>query len=335
MSLSSSSSSPLSPAQESTPLLTSDEGLMTVRWALVQRRGGLRRRRRWALWRQVQGYLFLLPALLIFALFVWYPVVLGFVMSFQSVDLINPATWVGWANYRHVFADPLFAIAWRNTLAFTGYALLFGYLVPLVLALAINEMRHGKSYFRLAFYLPVMLPPIVTVFLWRWMYDPDSGLLNALLSLVHLPGRLWLEDPQTALPALVVVATWSAAGSTMLVYLAALQGVPASLYEAAEIDGAGFWRRLWHVTLPCIRPIMLLMLVLQIIATMQVFIEPFTITDGGPQHATLSILLLIYTYAFQNADFGEASALSVLLFLVLAAFGLIYLRLTSRMLQGD
>ena len=285
--------------------------------------------------RNLSGYLFLLPALLIFALFVWYPIVLGILMSFQSVDLINPSAWVGWANYREVLSDPLFGTAWRNTFAFTGYALLFGYAVPIILALLINEMRHGKGFFRLAFYLPVMLPPIVTVFLWRWIYNPDSGLLNALLSLVHLPQGLWLETPATALPALVVIATWSFAGSTMLIYLAALQGVPASLYEAAEIDGASLWRRLWHVTLPAIRPILLLMLILQIIATMQVFTEPFTITGGGPQNATMSVLLLIYNYAFQNADFGGASALGVTLFLVLAVFALIYMRMTSRLMQGD
>ncbi|MFL5628513.1 MAG: carbohydrate ABC transporter permease [Ktedonobacteraceae bacterium] len=288
-----------------------------------------------ALRRNFSGYLFLMPALLIFALFVWYPIVLGFVMSFQSIDMINPSTWVGWANYREVLSDPLFGIAWRNTVAFTGYALLFGYAVPIILALLINEMHHGKGFFRLAFYLPVMLPPIVTVFLWRWIYNPDSGLLNALLSLVHLPPGLWLETPGTALPALMVIATWSAAGSTMLIYLAALQGVSASFYEAAEIDGANIWRRLWHITLPGIRPIMLLMLILQIIGTMQVFTEPFTITDGGPQHATISILLLIYNYAFQNADFGGASALGVMLFLVLAVFALIYMRMTSRLMQGD
>lgn len=285
--------------------------------------------------RDLAGYLFLLPALLIFGLFVWYPIVLGFIMSFQSIDLIGPASWVGWTNYRHVFNDPLFGVAWRNTLAFTLYALLFGYLVPIVLALFVNEMRHGKGFFRLAFYLPVMLPPIVTVFLWRWIYNPDSGLLNALLSLLHLPQGLWLETPSTALPALMVIATWSAAGSTMLIYLAALQGVPASLYEAAEIDGASIWRRLWSITLPTIRPIMLLMLILQIIGTMQVFTEPFTITSGGPQNATMSILLLIYNYAFQNADFGGASALGVMLFLVLAVFALIYMRMTNRMMQGD
>ncbi len=230
--------------------------------------------------RNLGGYLFLLPALLIFALFVWYPLVLGIIMSFQSVDMINPAIWVGWANYQEVFSDPLFGIAWRNTLVFTSYALLFGYFVPIVLALLINEMRHGKGMLRLAFYLPVMLPPIVTAFLWLWLYNADAGLLNALLHLVHLPGGLWLENQGTALPALVVVATWGAAGSTMLIYLAALQSVPASLYEAAEIDGSNLWQRIWHVTLPTIRPIMLLMLVLQIIATMQVFTEPFVITGG-------------------------------------------------------
>jgi multiple sugar transport system permease protein len=285
--------------------------------------------------RNLGGYLFLLPALVIFALFVWYPLVLGLVMSFQSVDMLNPAVWVGWTNYRHVFSDPLFAVAWRNTLVFTGYALLFGYFVPIALALLINEMRHGKALFRLAFYLPVMLPPIVVAFLWLWLYNADSGLINALLNSLHLPSGLWLETKATALPALVVVATWGAAGSTFLIYLAALQGVPASLYEAAELDGSNLWQRIWHITLPSIRPIMLLMLVLQIIATMQVFTEPFTITGGGPENATLTVLMLIYRYTFQNAEFGEASALGVILFLVLSVFALVYMRMTGRLMEVD
>ena len=285
--------------------------------------------------RNFSGYLFLLPALLIFGFFVWYPIILGFIMSFQSVDLITPATWVGWANFRAVFADPLFAAAWRNTLEYTGYALLFGYALPIILALLVNEMRHGKGFFRLAFYLPVMMSPIVAAFLWRWIYNPDLGLLNALLNLVHLPGGLWLETPSSALPALVVITTWSNAGATMLIYLAALQGVPASLYEAAEIDGASIWRRLWHVALPNIRPIMLLMLILQVIATMQIFTEPFAITGGGPQNATTSVVMLIYNYAFQYDNLGEASALAVLLFLALAIFALLYMRLTRRSMEGD
>jgi multiple sugar transport system permease protein len=285
--------------------------------------------------RNAAGYLFLLPALVIFALFVWYPLLLGFVMSFQYVDMINPALWVGWINYQKVLADPLFGIAWRNTLVFTGYALVLGYAVPLALALLINEMRHGKAIFRLAFYLPVMLPPIVTAFLWLWLYNADYGMINALLGLFHLPAGLWLETQASALPALVVVSTWGTGGSAMLIYLAALQGVPATLYEAAEIDGTNMWQRLWHVTLPTIRPIMLLMLVLQIIATMQVFTEPFTITGGGPNNATLTVLMLIYRYTFQDAEFGEASALGIILFLVLAVFALIYMRMTSRLVPED
>src|SRR5260370_11524870 len=206
--------------------------------------------------RNLGGYLFLLPALFIFALFVWYPLVLGFILSFQSVDMINPAVWVGWTNYQKVFSDPLFGVAWRNTLTFTGYALLFGYLVPLGLALLINEMRHGKALFRLAFYLPVMLPPIVTAFLWLWLYNADFGLINAFLQAGPLPGRLWLRRQSTALPALVVVATWGAAAPTIIIYLPALQPLPPSLYEAAEIYGSNLWQPYWHIPLPTIRPTM-------------------------------------------------------------------------------
>jgi multiple sugar transport system permease protein len=285
--------------------------------------------------RNLSGYLFLLPALLVFALFVWYPLVLGLVMSFQSVDMINPVVWVGWSNYQRVVTDPLFGTAWRNTLVFTGYALLFGYVVPLALALLINEMRHGRALFRLAFYLPVMLPPVVSSFLWLWLYNADSGLINSVLHVFHLPPGLWLENRATVLPALVAVATWGNAGTTMLIYLAALQGIPGSLYEAAEIDGANIRQRLWHVTLPTIRPIMLLLLILQIIATMQVFTEPFTMTGGGPQNASMTVLMLIYSYTFQNAEFGQASALGVILFLALVMLTLIYTRATGRLLPAD
>ncbi|GCF07038.1 carbohydrate ABC transporter permease [Dictyobacter arantiisoli] len=320
------------PAQDAPPL--SQEGKEK---STLQRKNSRSRlqnimraiRRSWA------GYLFLLPALATFLIFVWYPIVLGFVMSFQNVDMINPPAWVGWLNYQRVLSDPLFVIAWRNTFEFTIYALIFGYIIPVILALLINEMRHAKSFFRLAFYLPVMLPPIVTVFLWRWIYNPDAGLLNSLLALLHLPAGLWLENASTSLPSLVVVATWSAAGSTILIYLAALQGVSATLYEAAEIDGSNLWQRLWNITLPAIRPVMLLMLILQVISTMQVFVEPFTITSGGPQNSTMTILLLIYNYAFQQGEFGRASASGAILFLVLAVFSLIYMRITRNFMQGD
>ncbi len=284
--------------------------------------------------RNLSAYLFLLPALLVFTFFVWYPIVLGFIVSFQQIDLINSANWVGWENFHEVMSDPLFVVAWRNTLQYTLYTLLFGYLVPVVLALAVNELRKGVSYFRLAFYLPVMLPPVVSVFLWKWLYNPDSGLLNVLLGLVHIASQPWLQSPNTAMISIVIVATWAGAGGAMLIYLAALQGVPAHLYDAAEVDGASVVRKLWHVTLPQIRGVMLLLFVLQIISSMQVFTEPFAMTGGGPVHATTTVLLLIYQYAFQDGSFGKASALGVLLFIALVVFSLLYFLVTRRINKG-
>jgi multiple sugar transport system permease protein len=286
--------------------------------------------------RNAAGLLFLLPALILFAFFVWYPIIYGFVLSFQDNSLFggSVASWVGWRNFQRVLADPLFATAWGNTLKYALYGLLFGYAIPVVLAIAINEVRYGKAYFRLAFYLPVIIPPLVTVFLWRYMYTPDGGLLNGLLGLVGIGKQLWYQAPATAIQSLVVVTTWANAGGTMLIYLAALQSIPAELYEAAELDGASIARRIWHVTLPQIRGVMLIMLILQIIATVQIFTEPFTLTNGGPVNATTTVMLLIYNSAFQNADLGSASALSVILFLVLVTFSLGYFAITRRIWSG-
>jgi multiple sugar transport system permease protein len=282
------------------------------------------------------GLLFLLPAFIIFGFFVWYPIGYGFVLSFQDNSLFGgTGSWVGWKNFQRVITDPLFKIAWSNTLKYSLYGLLFGYAIPVLLAIAINEVRFGKAYFRLAFYLPVIIPPIVTVFLWKYMYTPDGGLFNGLLSLVGIGKQTWLQSPNTALPSLVIVSTWANAGGTMLIYLAALQGIPAHLYEAAEMDGAGILRRIWHISLPQIRGVMVIMLILQIIATVQVFIEPFTLTNGGPVYGTTTILLLIYNYAFQNGDLGAASALSVILFLVLVALSLGFFGVTRRLWPGD
>lgn len=282
--------------------------------------------------RNTAGLLFLLPALILFGFFVWYPIVYGFILSFQNNGLFGGTTsWVGWHNFQRVLADPDFPIAWGNTVKYALYGLLFGYAIPVVLAIAINEMRVGKAYFRLAFYLPVIIPPIVTVFLWKYMYTPDGGLLNGLLSLVRIGPQSWLQSPKTAIQSLVVVSTWANAGGTMLIYLAALQSVPADLYEAAELDGASIRQRIWHVTLPQIRNVMLIMLILQIIATLQIFIEPFTLTQGGPANATTTIVLLIYNYAFLNADIGAASALGVIFFVVLVAFSLGYFGVTRRL----
>ncbi|BFU43491.1 carbohydrate ABC transporter permease [Krasilnikovia sp. MM14-A1004] len=274
------------------------------------------------------AYAFLAAGLACFALFSWYPLVRGIVLSFQQVNFVSDPWWVGLDNYRALFADPLFWTAWRNTLVFTGMALVLGYALPFAVAVLINEFRHLRGLFRVLVYLPVMLPPIVSVLLWRYFYDPGDGLFNTVLRGVGLPESQWTQSPRTAMISLVLVSTWANMGGATLMYLAALQGVPGELYEAAELDGASVWQRLRHVTVPQVRFVLLVLLLLQIIATMQVFIEPFQLT-GTSSPDTITVMVLIYRYAFTvNNDFGLAAAMSVLLFVVLGAFSALYLRLT-------
>ncbi|HEU5127440.1 MAG TPA: sugar ABC transporter permease [Glycomyces sp.] len=275
---------------------------------------------------------FLLPMLLIFAVFSWLPIGRAIVMSFQQTNLVTDPVFVGLENFQTVLADPLLATAVQNTLYFALLALLFGYPIPLVAALLMSEVRRMRGLFSALAYLPVVIPPVVAVLLWKVFYDPgEEGVFNTLLGHVGLGPYAWLQDADIAMPALVLEATWAAAGGTVIIYLAALTGVDPSLYEAAEIDGAGIWRKIWHITLPQLRGVLLITFILQIIGTAQVFLEPFLFTDGGPANSTVTVLLLIYRYAFTNSlggDYGAATALSLMLALVLAVFSALYFRLT-------
>jgi len=295
------------------------------RAALRTRRPGFLRRK---LGDNLQAYLFLAAGITVFALFSWYPLIRGILLSFQQVNFVSDPEWVGTANYKALFNDPLFFTAWKNTLIFSGLALVLGYAVPFVVAIIINEFRHFKGFFRIAVYLPVMLPPIVTVLLWKFFYDPGSGLFNSLLRELHLPTSGWTQSPRTAVISLVLVSTWANMGGATIMYLAGLSNIPGELYEAAELDGASIWKRIRHVTLPQMRFLLLVLLLLQIVATMQVFIEVFQLT-GFTDPDTISIMVLIYRYAFTvNYDFGLAAAASVVMFVVLAIFSAIYLRVT-------
>lgn len=278
----------------------------------------------------LMAYAFMAAGIACFALFSWYPLVRGVLLSFQQDNFVTEPTWVGLDNFETLFADPLFWTAWRNTLLFTGLALVLGYLVPFVLALLLNELRHFAGFFRVAVYLPVMLPPIVSVLLWQYFYDPGNGLFNTVLRGLHLPESQWTQSSGTAMISLVLVSTWANLGGATLIYLAGLQNVPGDLYEAAELDGASLWQRVRHVTVPHMRFVLLVLLLLQIVATMQVFIEPYQLT-GTTNPDTITVMVLVYRYAFTvNQDFGLAASMSVLLFVVLGLFSASYLWLTRR-----
>lgn len=281
----------------------------------------------------LSNLVFLLPMLVIFGVFSWSPIVQAIVMSFQKTNLVTPATFVGFDNFIHVLQDPQFLTAVLNTGYFALLALLFGYPIPLVVAVLMSEVKRLKGVFSVLAYLPVVVPPVVAVLLWKFFYDASpTGVFNTILGWVGIAPQTWIQSAATAMPSLVLEATWAGAGGTIIIYLAALSGVAPELYDAAEMDGAGIWKKIWHVTLPQLRGILLVTFILQIIGTAQVFLEPFLFTDGGPVNSTLSVLLLIYRYAFQSSlggNYGAATALSVLLALFLAILSLVYFRLTK------
>ena len=276
--------------------------------------------------------LFLLPVLLIFGVFSWFPIVRAAVMSVQQTNLVAAPNFVGLDNFRSVLADPLLWTAVKNTGYFALLALVLGYPLPLILAVAMSEVRRFKGIYSALAYLPVVVPPVVAVLLWKFFYDGSStGVFNTILGYVGMGPFPWLQNASSAMPSLVLEATWAGAGGTVIIYLAALTSVPAELYDAAEVDGASVRQKVWHVTLPQLRGVLFITLILQIIGTAQVFLEPFLFTSGGPANSTLTVLLLIYDYAFANSlggDYGSATALSVMLAAVLAVLSVGYFRVT-------
>jgi len=279
-------------------------------------------------------FVFLLPFLVIFGLFAWLPIIRAFVMSVQDTNLVSVTTFVGLDNFGRVLADPLFGIAIRNTAWFAFLALVFGYPVPIILAVLMSEVRRHRGLYSALAYLPVVIPPVVAVLLWRFFYNAaPTGVFNTVLGWFGLGPIPWLQSAGTAMPSIVIEATWAAAGGTVIIYLAALVGVRPELYDAADVDGASIWQKIRYITLPQIRNVLFVTLILQLIATAQLFTEPFLFTSGGPANSTMTVLLLIYKYAFQNSlggDYGKAAALSLMLAAFLAVFTAGYYWLTRR-----
>lgn len=266
----------------------------------------------------LMGYLFISPFILGFLLWFVAPTVTSIWMVFQDWNMMTPPKFVFLENFVTMFHDDLFWQALKVTGIYTIISVPLNMVLSFSIALLMNSKVRGINIFRTLYYLPVVVPAVAGSILWAWMLNTEFGFLNILLRAVGLPKVRWLVDPNLALLSLVLVSLWGI-GSTMVIYLAGLQGVPDLYYEAAEIDGAGRWRQLWHITIPLMSPVIFFNLIMGIIGSFQVFTAGYLITGGGPDNATLFYVLHIYRTGFRNFHMGQAAALSWVLFLIIVA----------------
>lgn len=278
-----------------------------------------RREAGWALF-------FLAPSLLGFLLFTAGPTLASLVLSFASWDLIGSPRFVGLQNYREILRDAIFARVALNTITYSGGVVPLLVVVSLALALALNAPFKGRTFFRTAFFLPVVSSTVAVAMVWRWIYAP-FGAINTVLVALGLPAVGWLTTTEWAMPSVILMSVWQSMGYSMVVFLAGLQSIPQHLYDAAAVDGATGWRRFRYITLPLLSPTTFFVVVMAVISTFQVFGQVYMLTGGGPAFATSTIVYYIYERAFLALHMGYASALAWVLFAAIFGLTLIQLRL--------
>ncbi len=282
-----------------------------------------------------QGYLFIAPWLVGFILLTAGPMLVSLYISGTSWTMLSPPVWLGSENYARLLgSDELFGTSLLNTLFYVVLAVPLGIVVALLLALLLHQPLRGQSFFRTVFFLPSIVNLVAVSLLWMWIFNPEFGLLNVGLRAIGLEGPLWFQSERWAKPALVLMSLWGV-GGTMIVFLAALQGIPPELYEAAELDGAGPFRRFLHITLPMISPALFFTVIIGIIGAFQVFTQAYVMTgsaqpgsEGGPNNTTLFVVLYLYKKAFQEFSMGYAAAIAWVLFFMILLVTLIQMRIS-------
>ncbi|CAM4106021.1 sugar ABC transporter permease [Paenibacillus alkaliterrae] len=284
----------------------------------------------------LNGLLFISPWIVGFLCFTLYPLVSSFYYSLTDYDIINPPVFVGLENYKTLFTgDNLFYKVLKNTLfmVFVGLTVITACTVFISILLN-NKKIKGMAFFRVVFFLPTLVPFVILSILWVWVLQPDSGIVNTILGWIGIDGPGWFSSPVWAKPAFILMALWGAGGS-IIIYLAGLQGIPESLYEAASIDGANSLQKMFSITLPMLRPVILFNVITGIIGTFQSFAESFIITQGGPDGSTMFYSLYLYQNAFQYAKMGYASAMAWVLLLIALIFTLILFKVSGRWGNND
>jgi multiple sugar transport system permease protein len=279
--------------------------------------------------RLATGLLFISPWIAGFLAFKLYPIVASFYYSFTYYDIVSPPMWLGLENYKDLFADRYFIKSVSNTVYYAVLAVPTGLIVAYLLALLLNRPLYGRSVLRTIFYLPTIVPTVASAMLWLWILDVQFGLLNVTLKSLGLPAIPWLSHPRWSKPSLVLIHLWYM-GNTMVIFLAALQDVPQSLYDAAKVDGAGAWKRLRHVTIPFTTPAILFTLITGMIGASQTFSLVYVLTGGGPANSTLFYALYLYRTAFQYLRMGYGSAMAWVLFVGIVAVTMLVFKTSGR-----
>ncbi len=277
------------------------------------------------------GWLLILPALLMFVLIVWRPVVIAFTDAFYKIQGVERIEFVGFKNFIDVLTDENFLKALGNTARYVLWSLVIGLPLPLITAVMLNEMVHTKNTFNVLMYLPCVIPAMATYLIWKMVYsDGAGGLLNMIIMFFGKDATTWLSDSKKVIPLIIISMTWNSFGGSVILYLSILQGVDKNLYEAARLDGAGIFTRIRVVMMPNIYGILLLNTIRQIIGVFQIYEQPLTMTGGGPNGASQTLGLMNYYYAFKYGQFDKSMALGVITFLLLVWLTLIYFRLDKK-----
>jgi len=259
----------------------------------------------------------LAPALIILGAYVYYPTLFSLYLSFFKTQLYKTVEFVGLEHYLSLFHDQVFRIAFKNTLVYSVGAVSGTIVVGLGMALLLDSPLKGKDIFRSTFFMPYVIPFAAHALLWYWILDPRYGLVNHVLGFFGINPIPWLQSRSWVLPAFILMDVWKRSGFAMVLFLAGLQTIPDELYDAATVDGASEWKKFWKVTLPLLRPVTLFVVIMSLLHTLQLFVEPFLMTKGGPGQASLSVVYLIYREGFRTLNIGRSSAMAVILFLVI------------------
>ncbi len=275
-------------------------------------------------------YLFLLPALVLMGITSFLPVIQAFYLSFTNYDFIGTPSLIGWKNYEMLWRDRLFWQVLGNTLIYLLFAVPCLVVIPLVLAILVNQKLKGIQVFRAIYYFPVIVSVVVAGIAWKWVYA-ENGILNYFISLIAMqPIKIaWLTDPSTSIFAIIAVTIWRGLGYYMVIYLAGLQAIPQDLYEAAAIDGSDGWQRHFDITIPLLTPYILLVSVISSIAAMKIFEEVHVMSRGGPANSTKTVVYYLYEKGFGSLEMGYASAIGVVLFSIVFVLSIATVKLTG------